>query len=203
MPTSSKISVLNAPDSSHTFSRRELAQKLISGLAAGLASPLSFSFHPIRRYLLNAALLDSADIHLLANGKPLLLSKQQLAALDLLSEAIITGARKSQAASFIDVLLSADSQEVQQAFLASLNAFETASQNKFHATLASLSAAQLHDLLVDLSAATAPDHHHFNNLKDWIAGAYYSSEIGMRELGWTPDRVFSQFPSCPHPEGHV
>ena len=126
-----------------------------------------------------------------------------MAALDLLSEAIITGARKSQAASFIDVLLSADSQEVQQGFLASLNAFETASQNKFHATLASLSAAQLHDLLVDLSAATAPDHHHFNNLKDWIAGAYYSSEIGMRELGWTPDRVFSQFPSCPHPEGHV
>ncbi len=33
-------------------------------------------------------------------------------------------------------------------------------------------------------------------------GAYYSSEMGMRELGWTEDRVFASFPGCEHPEGH-
>jgi hypothetical protein len=39
-------------------------------------------------------------------------------------------------------------------------------------------------------------------LKGWISVAYYSSEIGMKELGWTPDRVFASFPGCEHPEGH-
>jgi len=43
---------------------------------------------------------------------------------------------------------------------------------------------------------------HFENLKGWISGAYYSSEAGMRELGWTEDRVFEKFPGCEHPEGH-
>jgi hypothetical protein len=39
-------------------------------------------------------------------------------------------------------------------------------------------------------------------LKGWVSGAYYSSEMGMRELGWTEDRVFASFPGCEHPEGH-
>jgi len=38
----------------------------------------------------------------------------------------------------------------------------------------------------------------FENLKGWISGAYYSSEMGMRELGWTEDRVFGSFPGCEH-----
>jgi hypothetical protein len=43
---------------------------------------------------------------------------------------------------------------------------------------------------------------HFENLKGWVSGAYYSSEMGMKELGWTGDRVFAGFPGCAHPEGH-
>ena len=43
---------------------------------------------------------------------------------------------------------------------------------------------------------------HFDLLKGWIAGAYYSSEIGMRELGWTGNVVFAEFPGCQHPGGH-
>jgi len=26
--------------------------------------------------------------------------------------------------------------------------------------------------------------------------------MGMKELGWTADRVFAGFPGCEHPEGH-
>ena len=42
----------------------------------------------------------------------------------------------------------------------------------------------------------------FDELKGWIAGAYYSSEIGMRELGWTGQVFFASFPGCEHPGGH-
>jgi hypothetical protein len=186
------------------ISRRELAQILFAGAAAGFVSPLSSAIHPLNKHLLNAALLDSADARLSAKSdNPLFLSAQQFAALDVLSEAIVPGSRRAQSAVFIDLLLSADTREAQQMFANSLSAFELASQNNLHSAIISLSPSQLHDLLTSLSALDSADHKQFNHLKDWIAGAYYSSEIGMRELGWTPDRVFPAFPTCPHPEGHA
>jgi len=186
------------------FSRRELAQTLLAGAAAGLTSPLSSAIHPIHKHLLNAALLNSADARLSAkNDNPLFLSTQQFAALDVLSEAIVPGSRGAQSAAFIDLLLSADTREARQMFINSLSAFESASQNNFHTAIISLDSSQLHSLLTSLSAPDSAGLENFNHLKDWIAGAYYSSEIGMRELGWTPDRVFSTFPSCSHPDGHA
>jgi Gluconate 2-dehydrogenase subunit 3 len=186
------------------FSRRELAQTLLNGLAASMLSPLASAAHPIHKHLLNGSLLDFADAHLSAKtSKPLFLSAQQLAALDLLSEAIVPGSRKAQSASFIDLLLSADTHGVQQAFLASVSAVEAASEGKYHAAVEALSPSQLHDLLTALSVPNSADHKPFNHLKEWVSGAYYSSEIGMRELGWAPDRVFSTFPGCLHSDGHT
>src|SRR5262249_5125130 len=43
---------------------------------------------------------------------------------------------------------------------------------------------------------------HFDNIKGWVSGAYYSSEVGMRELGWTGQVAWESFPGCQHPEGH-
>ena len=44
---------------------------------------------------------------------------------------------------------------------------------------------------------------HFDHLKGWIVGAHYSSEQGMRELGWTGQSFFTSFPDCPHPGKHA
>lgn len=203
MSAPTELSVLQAPAIPRRLARREAARMILSGVAAGILSPFASAAHPIHKHLLDGALLDSSDAHLSAeNAKPLFLSAQQFAALDALSEGIVPGSRNAQSASFIDLLLSVDTQKAQEKFLASLSAFESNSQNTFHAEIASLSASQLQDLLTSLSAPDSPDHKHFNHLKGWVSGAYYSSEIGMRELGWTPDRVFSAFPSCSHPEGH-
>jgi hypothetical protein len=186
------------------ISRRELAQILLTSAAAGFVSPLSSAIHPINKHLLNAALLESADARLSTkNGNPLFLSAQQFATLDVLSEAIVPGSRNAQSAAFIDLLLSADIHDAQQTFINSLSAFESASQNNLHSAITALSTSQVHDLLTSLSASDSAGLEHFNHLRDWIVGAYYSSEAGMRELGWTPDRVFRAFPTCPHPEGHA
>lgn len=193
----SNLPLLNAPENPRTISRRDLAQKVLAGVAFSFSAA-----HPIRRHLLNAALLDSVDAHLAANGQPLFLSTTQLTTLDVLSEAIVPGSRKAQSAQFIDLLLSVDTHQVQEEFVASLAALETASQRALHANIPALGDEQFHQLLTTVSAADFAEHKHFNNLKEWITGAYYSSEFGMRELGWTPDRVFPEFPSCPHPEGH-
>ncbi len=205
MPTTKDIRVLqNDMLSPRRISRRELAQILLASFAAGILSPLSSGAHPLHKYLSNSSLLDFADVHLSAEtSKPLFFSEELFVALDVLSEAIVPGSRKAQAASFIDLLLSADTHEVQQAFLASLSAAEASSNGIYHTKIVSLSSNQLHNLLTTLSSPDSTDHKHFNDLKDWISGAYYSSEIGMRELGWTPDRVFSTFPGCSHSDGHA
>lgn len=50
------------------------------------------------------------------------------------------------------------------------------------------------------AAAPAPAtlHDHFLHLKNWIAGAYFSSEAGTRAMGWTGNVFFPSFPGCPH-----
>ena len=43
---------------------------------------------------------------------------------------------------------------------------------------------------------------HFEEIKTRVSGAYYSSETGMRELGFTGRTFFEGFPGCTHPGGH-
>ena len=35
---------------------------------------------------------------------------------------------------------------------------------------------------------------HFENIKRWVGDAYYSSEAGMKELGWIGRSLLSKFP---------
>jgi hypothetical protein len=49
-------------------------------------------------------------------------------------------------------------------------------------------------------AVTIRDH--FDHLKGWISGAYYSSEMGMRELGWTGNVFFEKYTGCTHGGSH-
>jgi hypothetical protein len=50
--------------------------------------------------------------------------------------------------------------------------------------------------------AVATLRDHFDHLKKWVVGAYYSSPAGMKELGYTGQQFFASFPGCTHPEGH-
>ena len=52
--------------------------------------------------------------------------------------------------------------------------------------------------------SAAPDigHGHFEQLKQRIAMAYYSSQIGARELGWDGNFTHGIYQGCEHPEGN-
>jgi hypothetical protein len=43
---------------------------------------------------------------------------------------------------------------------------------------------------------------HFENIKGWVSGAFYSSEFGMKELGWTGQVAWDGLPGCTNPDGH-
>jgi len=215
----SKVSALpiirEAAAQNRRLTRREMVQRLIAGAGAGAAWPLVAASHPIYEHLANGAMFEETEKLAAADWKPLFLNAQQEETLATLGEAIVPGSRKARADRFIDLLLSVDTAEHRKGFVDSLAAFETESQKRFGKRFPALSGGEQNALLTDAStrptkeSATGGDgkkdpglRGHFENLKGWISGAYYSSEAGMRELGWTEDRVFEKFPGCEHPEGH-
>jgi hypothetical protein len=197
------------------LTRREMVRRLLAGAGAGAAWPVAAASHPFFRHLAQEAIFDEAEKLGAADWKPLFLSAQQDETLIALAKAIVPGSKMAQVNRFIDLLLSVDTDQHKKSFVDALEAFETESQKRFGKGFPSLDARQQNELLTD--AAARPEkkdssgdiqkenaglHEHFENLKGWISGAYYSSEAGMRELGWTGDYAFEKFPGCEHPEGH-
>lgn len=191
------------PEPRQDISRREITKTLFGGLTAGLLPPGLFSLLSSRQHLLSEAFLHRADEALAARTyQPAYFTPRQFASLIVLSEAIIPGSRSAQSAEFMDLLLSVDNAKAQQQFASALAAMETASHANFHKDVIALSPAELTQLLEAESAKDPGEGPHFGTLKSWTITAYYSSEIGLRELGWNPDRVFPAFPGCTHAKSH-
>jgi len=149
-----------------------------------------------------------------ADWKPVFLDDHQNETLIILSDLIIPktdtpGAKEALANRFIDRLLAAETGETQRAFVEGLayldgecmSRYRTAfrytpveSQVEFLGYL-----AYPHSLGTWGSEGTAefPGHKHFRRLKDWISRAFYSSETGMRELGWDGP-PHGEFEGCAH-----
>jgi hypothetical protein len=204
----SELQILASGPTDSRISRRELA-KILLAAAPALAFPAVSSAHPIWRHLADSDFLDSTEAQLASpNWKPISLSPAQEASFRALAELTVPGSTKALVSRFVDLLLSVEDHTTQQKFLGSLSAFDAESSAKFGKPFARLAPQEQESLLVSISSAPRSGdassimRDHFEDLKQWIAGAYYSSEIGMRELGWTSDRAFSSFPGCSHPEGH-
>lgn len=191
------------PETLRNVSRREMAQVLLSGLAGGALFAALSPLHPVRAHLLNGPLLDSIDEALASRShRPLFLSAAQFAALDRIAEVIVPGSRQAQSAAFIDLLLSVEAEKPRQELAEALAAFETAAGRISRKSTVDVSDADLNILIEEAAAKGSANYAHFENLKGWAVAAYYSSEAGMRELGWTPDRVFASYPVCAHGESH-
>ena len=178
------------------LTRREMVEKLLAGMAAGVAWPLIASSHPIHQHVKNDATLDRADaVQKAVDWKALFLNSQQNETLVALSESIVPGSANAQVNRFIDLLLSVDSTENQKKFAAALAAIEGEAQKRFGRGFHQLTANEKDELLTSLSGEGA-SRKHFDDVKEWVTLAYYSSEDGMRELGWTENRAFRVFPGC-------
>jgi hypothetical protein len=102
-----------------------------------------------------------------------------------------------------------------QRLLDALGAFDGEARKRFGTPFKDLSEAQQLAILNDAAQApaqaktTGPKvpqllptempvtlHDRFHDLKNWIIGAYYSSEAGIRALGWNGDLYFPSLPGC-------
>jgi hypothetical protein len=182
--------------------RREMVRRLLAGMGAGAAWPFVTVSHPIFQHLKNDAIFDEAEKLGAADWKPVFLNPRQNEDLIALAEGIVPGSTTAQVNRFIDLLLSVDKPKSQSEFVQSLAAFDAEAQKRFGKGFPALDDGEKNTILTDASAKESTLHGQFENLKGWVSGAYYSSEAGMRELGWTGDYVFESFPGCEHPEGH-
>jgi hypothetical protein len=203
--------------------RRAVLQSLLTGVGATVAVPMVSDAHPMQGHLANQKKVARADKKATAAAyKPEFLDAHQYATLEAVAERIVPGSTKARVAPFIDQLLAVDTTTSQRSFLGAMGAFEMQAIEKFAKPWKALTAAQQDELLTIASttepglkvtvpsASARPEvtegkatlYDHFANLRGWISGAYYSSEIGMRELGWTGEMFFAELPGCTHADGH-
>jgi hypothetical protein len=210
--------------------RREMLQTLMAWIGAGAAVPGLTRGHAFGRHLAQPLTLEQADAKAKVRAyRPEFLDQHQFETLESLSERIVPGSARAKVSEFIDQLLAVDATDDQSSFLTALGAMEGQALARGGKPWKQLAEPDQIAILTVVSAMTsgkpgdrvwtkgdrievarAPSQpaaltlrDHFDLLKGWIAGAYYSSEIGMRELGWTGNMFFDSFPGCEHPDGHA
>jgi hypothetical protein len=203
--------------------RRAVIQSLLTGVGASVTLPMVADAHPMQQHLANQKKVATADKKAAAPAyKPEFLDAHQYATLEAIAERIVPGSTRARVAPFVDQLLAVDTVSSQRSFLGAMGAFEMQAIDTFSKPWKALTAAQQDELLTVASTAAsglkavagdprgrsepgegkATIYDHFANLRGWISGAYYSSEIGMRELGWTGEMFFTELPGCTHADGH-
>jgi gluconate 2-dehydrogenase gamma chain len=151
--------------------------------------------------------------------KPLFLDEHQNETLIVLSDLIIPatdtpGAKEALVNRYIDLVLAAETRETQSAFLNSLGYLDGESIRRYKTAFRYLAREDQDDLLHSFAypknssrwtgEAAGPDvgHSHFDALKRRIMTAYYSSQIGEKELGWDGAFAHGPYLGCEHPEGN-
>jgi Gluconate 2-dehydrogenase subunit 3 len=222
-----ELRILNSTaDSREYWTRREVFHRFLGILAAALAGSNVAHAHPIHNHLSQPGrILDAAASVAAGDWSPQALNVHQNETLLVVSERILPGSAEVRVNRLIDLLLTVEIPANRQNFVDAVAAVDTEAKKRFNQLFVSLTAEQQEELLTACSTtksakpATAQDsddieddrapvsgatlRDHFENLKGWIVGAFYSTETGMRELGWTEETYFDALPECTHPDGHA
>lgn len=204
--------------------RRTVLQTLVAGVGATFAIPglADAQQHPMQHHVATGAAAAAQKSVATTAYKPELLDAHQMKTLEALAEAIVPGSTEAKVAPFVDTLVAVESAQNQRNVLSALGAFDMLAIEKHGKPWIALTAAE-QDGLLQVASTTAPGAgggpgfpgapsaapgkttigDHFNNLKGWIAGAYFSSEKGARELGWDGNVFHAELPGCDHPDGHA
>lgn len=210
--------------------RRRVVRGLLTGVGAGLTIPGLSGAHPLAEHAHHRERIETAQERAKdAGGPPEFLEAYSFSMLETLGERIVPGAGAAGCALFIDSLLAVGTRDERQRFLSALGAIDGASRDRFGVPWSGLTGSQQEELLASVSTAqpgretlawtpgTSVAEHlarvdaqgppitlrdQFDHLKAWVMGAYYSSEAGLRELGYDGPVFADSFPGCPHPDGH-
>ena len=179
--------------------RREMLQSLAVGAGAavfgGSALAAGHAHHPGGMGAGAAPVPTDAES---STATLLFLDQHAFDTLTLLGEQIVPGSRAAQIPAFLDRLLSVESTETQKRFTQSLGAFERVARDTHGKPWKMLTDTEATVLLTKMSTVPGDDvlRRSFDALKSAVAESYYSSEAGMKELGWNKGITFAPPPVC-------
>jgi gluconate 2-dehydrogenase gamma chain len=202
--------------------RRELLRAgVFTGAVVALRPPLSVAQNATQSPELTPAQsgVDASEDLSAPGWKPRFLDNHQNETLVVLSDLIIPatdspGAKEALVNRYIDLVLAAENSETQRSFLNSLGYLDGESMRRYQTAFRYLTREDQDNLLHSMAYPSAgsgwtgeaakPDigHGHFELLKQRIAMAYYSSQIGAKELGWDGAFAHGPYKGCDHSEGN-
>jgi len=142
---------------------------------------------------------------------PAFFNKQQYATITELASLIIPtdetpGAREAKVNEYIDLIVGESPFDLQKVFLDGLAWLDKASKDRHKKNFVNLSNAQQVGLLTEISKIKNPAPNEatqakfFKAIKDMTIDGFYTSKIGIEELGYVGNTVLDEFPGCTHPE---
>jgi hypothetical protein len=174
--------------------RRAMLQTLATGAGvAAFVTPAAAAAH------VHSAAASTAKPDAAAGASALLfLDQHAFDTLASLSEQIVPGSRAAQVPEVLDRLLSVESLETQKRFTSVLGIFERQARDAQGKPWKALTAEQSTALLTRISALPNSDatRQGFDDLKQAVAETYYSTEPGLKEMGWTGQFAFAPPSIC-------
>jgi hypothetical protein len=173
--------------------RRTVLKSLAGAGAAAFASGASAAH--VHQAAANAAVTATTNT---GESALLFLDRHAFDTLAGLGEQIVPGSRATQVPEFLDRLLAVESTETQQRFVQALGAFEREAREAHGMPWKALTEAQAIALLTKISALPDSDvtRQAFDRIKGAVSETYYSTEVGMKELGWNGSIAFAAPNAC-------
>jgi gluconate 2-dehydrogenase gamma chain len=142
---------------------------------------------------------------------PTFFNKHQYATITELASLIIPtdetpGAREAKVNEYIDMIVAESPSNVQKVYLEGLAWLDRTSKERHGKEFIDLSYKQQVAILTEISQIRNPtpkslvQANFFKAIKNITIDGFYTSKIGIEELGYVGNTVLDEFPGCTHPE---
>ena len=189
--------------------RRKVMKGVVVGVGAMTSLPIlnnTASAHQHQHHV-TAPIVAQATVP----QAPAFFNNHQYATITELASLIIPtdatpGAREAKVNEYIDLIVGESGFDVQKVYLDGLDWLDKTSQHRHRKNFVDLSNQQQVNLLTEISKikTPAPDSevqsNFFKAIKNATIDGFYTSKIGIDELGYQGNSVLDEFPGCTHPE---
>jgi hypothetical protein len=128
-----------------------------------------------------------------ADWRPVFLTPEQNETLVSVGECIVPGSAAAVCNRVIDLILTLESDETKRQTVDALAKFDEWARQQYGSAFATLRPEQQTEILTTAAKHDGRLNNEFQLIKEWVADAYWSSQEGMRELGWKGRVAWSSF----------
>ena len=133
---------------------------------------------------------------------PQFFNDEQNQTLIALGERIVPGSTDAFCNRIIDLIMTIESDQTRQGLLHAMAEFDHQAQAQYQKPFRAVTPQQQDAILTIAVSDKGQLHSQFSVVKEWFADTYWSSEKGLREMGWTGRMAWESFPGCGNPAAH-